>query len=177
MFIKSTISRRLFKTLLFIFFIVIAGYLLPNNVSSPIAAKDIEYWDSLSFWHYPWGQSGVHKGIDIFCKKGTDALSPVSGFIISKGYGSIAGNYIYIIGPKWRTYYFAHLDTILVKQWSYVKRGDVVGKVGNTGNAIDKPTHLHFSIKTIFPYFWLYDRKAVQGWRKIFYINPERYLK
>jgi peptidoglycan LD-endopeptidase LytH len=150
--------------------------LLPNNISSPIAKNDITKIDPESFWYFPWGESGVHKGIDIFCEKGTYILSPVSGFVIKKGYGTIAGNYIYIIGPKWRTYYFAHMDTTFVSVCKYISKGNVIGKVGNTGNAAGKPMHLHYTIETVFPYFWLYDSEAVDGWKKMFYLNPMDHL-
>lgn len=168
--------RFLKKLLWRLLLIITAGYLIPNNTSSPITKNNITKIDPESFWYYPWGESGVHKGIDIFCEKGTDILSPVSGFVIKKGHGSVAGNYIYIIGPKWRTYYFAHLDTMLVKTYKYINRGDVIGKVGNTGNAADKPAHLHYTIETMFPYIWLYDTKSVEGWKKMFYMNPVKQL-
>jgi len=155
-----------------ILLVIITGYLLPNNISAPIAIKDIDKIDPESFWYYPWGESGVHKGIDIFCKNGTPILSPVSGFVISRGYGSIGGNYIYIIGPKWRTYYFAHMDTMFANLFEYINKGDLIGKVGNTGNAANKPAHLHYAIETIFPYFWRYDSKAILGWKKMFYLDP-----
>ncbi len=156
--------------------IILIGCLLPNKVSSPIAKHDILKIDPESFWYYPWGEYGVHKGIDIFCLKNTKILSPISGFVISKGYGTISGNYIYIIGPKWHTYYFAHLDTIEVGLGSFVSRGDEIGRTGNTGNAANKPTHLHFSIQTILPYVWLYDNKDIEGWKKMFYLNPIKEL-
>lgn len=169
---------RIFFKKIFIglFLIIIIGYLIPNYISSPIALNDIDKIDPDSFWYYPWGESGVHKGIDIFCKTGTDILSPVSGFVISKGYGSIAGNYIYIIGPKWRTYYFAHMDTTFVNEYRFVNRTDIIGKVGSTGNAAGKPTHLHYAIETLFPYFWLYNTKAIDGWKKMFYLDPGKHL-
>jgi len=168
-----TLIKKILKILLII---VIIGYLIPNNISSPISENNISKIDPESFWYYPWGESGVHKGIDIFSEKGTIILSPVSGFVIKKGYGTVAGNYIYIIGPKWRTYYFAHMDTIFAKAYRYVSRGDTIGKVGNTGNAADKPAHLHYAIETIFPYIWLYDKHAIEGWKKMFYLNPGKYL-
>ncbi len=157
--------------------IILTGYLLPNSVISPIEKVQIEKIDPDSFWYYPWGESGVHKGIDIFCKTGTPVLSPVSGFVYRKGYGTISGNYIYIIGAKWRTYYFAHLDTTLVNQYSFVTKGQIVAAAGNTGNALYKPTHVHFSIETLLPYFWLYEKKEVQGWKKMFYLNPSKHIK
>jgi murein DD-endopeptidase MepM/ murein hydrolase activator NlpD len=156
--------------------IIAAGYLIPGNISSPIEPQNITKIDPESFWYYPWGESGVHKGVDIFCEKGTAILSPVSGFVISNNYGSIGGNYVYIIGAKWRTYYFAHMDTVFVNVCRFVKRGDIIGRVGNTGNVAGKPAHLHFAIETLFPYVWLYDSKAVEGWKKMYYLNPLKEL-
>jgi len=169
-------SKTAKKLFLFILAIILIGYLIPNNISSPIAQNDIEKIDPESFWYYPWGESGVHKGIDIFCKKETNILSPVSGIVIEKGFGSIAGNFIYLLGPKYRTYYFAHMDTIYVSEYKSLNRGDIIGKVGHTGKAADRPTHLHYAIETVFPYFWLYDNKAVKGWKKMFYLNPLNHL-
>ena len=167
----------LFKKILkFVIVIVIIGYIIPNNISSPISQNNISKIDPESFWYFPWGESGVHKGIDIFSEKGTAVLSPVSGFVIKKGYGTIAGNYIYMIGPKWRTYYFAHMDTVFIKAYKFISRGDIIGSVGNTGNAADKPPHMHYSIETLFPYIWLYEKNTIEGWRKIFYLNPMKYL-
>jgi peptidoglycan LD-endopeptidase LytH len=164
------------RCLKFIIRIIIIGYLIPNNISSPVSQINISKIDPESFWYYPWGESGVHKGIDIFCDKGIAILSPVSGFVIKKGYGTVAGNYVYIIGPKWRTYYFAHMDTMFVKAYKYINKGDTIGKVGNTGNATGKPAHLHYAIETIFPYIWLYDKYAIEGKKKMFYLNPMKYL-
>jgi peptidoglycan LD-endopeptidase LytH len=166
------LKKFLFTILGFIFL----GYAIPNNAVSPIEKNAITKIDPESFWYYPWGESIVHKGIDIFCDGGTNILSPVSGFIVNKGNGTISGNYIYILGSKWRTYYFAHMDTIFVNSPSYISKGDIIGKVGIGGNAKNKPSHLHYSIETLLPYFWLYDSKAVQGWKKMFYLNPKNYL-
>jgi hypothetical protein len=44
------------------------------------------------------------------------------------------------------TLYFAHLQTIIVEDDTYVKKGDTLGTVGNTGNARTTPPHLHFGI-------------------------------
>lgn len=169
---KQKVIRIIKKKLLGLLVVTIAGYLLPSNTSLPIAKNDIEKIDPQSFWYFPWGESGVHKGIDIFCDKGTDIIAPVYGYIYTGGYGSVAGNYVYMLGPKWRTYYFAHMDTIIVKQFAFVKKGDIIGKVGNTGNAIYSPYHLHYSIKSLLPYIWQYNKNVVYPWQRIFYINP-----
>ena len=52
----------------------------------------------------------------------------------------------------------------------------LIGTVGNTGNAINTPAHLHYAIVTIIPYPWRIDGSK-QGWRKMFYLNPIDFLK
>ena len=44
------------------------------------------------------------------------------------------------------SYYYAHLDRVAVKESQRVKPGDVLGYVGNTGNAGNMPAHLHFGV-------------------------------
>jgi peptidoglycan LD-endopeptidase LytH len=68
------------------------------------------------------------------------------------------------------------MNTTFDNVYSYVSRGDTIGKVGNTGNAIYRPTHLRYTIETVFPYFWLYSGKAIEGSKKMFYLNPMWYL-
>jgi len=61
-------------------------------------------------------------------------------------------------------YYYAHLDEQLVRKGQRVRRGDVVGTVGNTGNARTTPPHLHFGIYddgAIDPYPFLQRTDAV----------------
>jgi peptidoglycan LD-endopeptidase LytH len=156
--------------------IIMIQFIIPNKLITPIKSNDFIKIDSASFWYYPWGESGIHKGVDIFCKKNADVIAPIYGFITKKGYGSISGNYLYLLGPKLRLYYFAHLDTIVVNKFTWVAKGTVLGKAGNTGNAILSPTHLHFSIETILPYFWLRDKNAMEGHKKMYYLNPLKHL-
>ena len=47
------------------------------------------------------------------------------------------------------TAYYAHLDQQKVKTGQYVRKGQVIGTVGNTGNAKYTPAHLHFGIYKI----------------------------
>lgn len=169
-------TKYIIRVLVFCIIILLSGFLMPTNPISPIPKNTITKIDPESFWYFPWGDQGVHKGIDIFCEKNTSVLAPESGYIYAVGYGSISGNYIYILGPKWRTYYFAHLDTINVSEKSFVSKGTIIGKVGNSGNAQNKPYHLHFSIETIFPYFWLKDNNTLEGEKKMYYLDPTLYI-
>ncbi|MFA6277315.1 MAG: hypothetical protein WC622_11230, partial [Pedobacter sp.] len=46
----------------------------------PVLGASINSWDSKSYWHSPWGESKVHKGIDIFAPHKTEIISPINGF-------------------------------------------------------------------------------------------------
>lgn len=88
-----------------------------------------------------------HEGIDIFAPKGTPAVAAADGRITSVKDGGIGGKTIWL-RPEGKNYtlYYAHLDEQLVQEGQAVKKGDVVGTVGNTGNARTTPAHLHFGV-------------------------------
>lgn len=90
-----------------------------------------------------------HEGIDIFAPKLTPAVAAADGFIVGVREGGIGGKTVWL-RPEGKpfTLYYAHLDKQLVQEGQRVKKGDVVGLVGNTGNAQFTPAHLHFGIYT-----------------------------
>lgn len=55
------------------------------------------------------GSSVTLKGVDIFAKEETKLVSATHGIILAKGNISKGGNFVLILGPKWRLYYYAHL--------------------------------------------------------------------
>lgn len=155
--------------------ILIIGFLLPQNFSMPVEGATESDYNKDTFWYYPWGKSGTHKGIDVFAKKGTRLNAATSGLVLYAGEIKMGGNVVAILGPKWRIHYYAHLDEINTSTLSWASRGGEIGKVGDSGNAAGKPPHLHYSIVTLIPYPWRID-SAPQGWKKIFYLNPINYL-
>lgn len=89
----------------------------------------------------------VHEGVDIFASRGTLVVAAADGIVTSVGTNGLGGKVVWQVRPlRGESLYYAHLDTQLVKTGSYVRRGDVLGTVGNTGNARGGPTHLHFGI-------------------------------
>src|SRR5688572_13902938 len=90
-----------------------------------------------------------HEGIDIFAKKGTPVVAICDGFITSKANTPRGGKNLWLqpVGHVWSAYY-AHLDQQLVKSGQFVRKGQIIGTVGNTGNARYTPPHLHFGIYT-----------------------------
>ncbi len=88
-----------------------------------------------------------HQGVDIFAPRGTPVLAAADGIVTSVGTNGLGGNVVWEVRPlHGESLYYAHLETQLVKAGAYVKRGEVLGTVGNTGNARGGPTHLHFGI-------------------------------
>ncbi len=155
--------------------VVLAGFLFPQQLQMPVKGAAIHDYNQASYWAYPWGKSVVHKGVDIFAKKGTPVVSATRGWVVTAGYSKVAGNYVLILGPKWRFHYYAHLDAIEKFESRFLKRGQPIGNVGDSGNAKGKPCHLHYAIYTPVPNFWLADH-AIQGWKKAFYLNPIPWL-
>lgn len=164
--------RKLLSVLLLIIFI---GFLLPQDPVIPVKGAGINSWNHESFWYYPWGKSVVHKGIDIFANEGTPVIASVYGIVLYAGEIERGGNVVVVLGPKWRIHYYAHLKTRAVGCLSLVSTGGKIGEVGTSGNAVGKPPHLHYSIVSLFPYFWRID-SAHQGWKKMFYLNPQDHI-
>jgi len=143
----------------------------------PVAGATVKDWDTHSFWAYPWGTSITHKGIDIFKKKGTAIKSSTDGIVIYTAESGKGGKSVMILGPKWRFHYYAHLDEFKTRTFTPVYAGKTIGTVGDSGNAKGKPPHLHYSITTPFPYPHLIDLEAVHGWKKMFYLDPDVWLR
>lgn len=164
---------KLITVLLIIFTI---GFMLPEQHQIPVKGVTSKDWNPESFWYYPWGRSGTHKGIDIFAKEGTQVVASTSGLVLFTGNISMGGNVVYMIGPKWRFHYFAHLRESKISKFSLVNAGEVIGLVGSSGNAKGKPPHLHYSIKSLFPYLWKYDSNAKNSWKRMFFIDPGKFI-
>jgi murein DD-endopeptidase MepM/ murein hydrolase activator NlpD len=100
-------------------------------------------------WHAPRdGGSRVHKGIDIFAPKGTEVVAVVDGVISFIGDQKLGGHCIWLTTENGASFYYAHLDRWAAGLYEgmEVQAGDLVGYVGNTGNAKNTPSHLHFGI-------------------------------
>lgn len=156
--------------------IILIGFLIPQNLKMPVVGANSSSYNHKTFWYKGWGTSIVHKGVDIFAKKGTSVHSATWGIVLVATEFGKGGKFVLTLGPKWRLHYYAHLNEIKTKPLSFVTQNTEIGTVGNTGNAATTPAHLHYSIKSLFPYPWRID-DAPLGWKKMFYLNPIDYLK
>jgi murein DD-endopeptidase MepM/ murein hydrolase activator NlpD len=93
------------------------------------------------------GGRRAHRGVDIFAPRGTTALAAADGWVMRVETTKVGGNVVWIqpTFDNMRLYY-AHLDTQLVVPGQFVRAGEPIGTVGNTGNAITTPPHLHFGV-------------------------------
>jgi len=94
---------------------------------------------------------GWHHGDDIFAPLGAPILAVGSGTVFSVGWNKIGGNRLWLRDGQGNLFYYAHLSafTPLAVNGNKVKAGDVLGFVGNTGDAQGTPTHLHFEIHPV----------------------------
>lgn len=106
--------------------------------------------DIKSFWGMDRdGGERKHEGVDIFNKRGTPILAVEDGTISRVQITNLGGKVVWQrLGFAGPSIYYAHLDSQTVSEGQKVKKGEVLGLMGNTGNAITTSPHLHFGIYT-----------------------------
>lgn len=122
---------------------------------------------------YRAGRSGgrEHHAIDIHAPRGTPVLAVADGTVLKLHSGSRGGTALYLLGTDGRTrYYYAHLERYAggLREGGSVKAGEVVGYVGDSGNAAPGDYHLHFSVAVL--------RDARRWWEGI-NLNPYPLLR
>lgn len=91
----------------------------------------------------------LHEGIDIFAERGTPVVASTDGTVTRAAHGAGAGgNVVYLEMDDGTYFYYAHLDVVspVIHAGMEVEAGTVLGTVGDTGNAVGTPPHLHFEI-------------------------------
>ena len=120
----------------------VAGVVCP--VRGAVAGRDFS-----NDWGYPRSGGRFHQGNDIFAARGTPVVAVADGTVTRwnppsspTSLGGITVTYRIGDGSEW---YNAHLDSVAegISPGASVARGQVIGTVGNTGNARTTPPHLH----------------------------------
>jgi len=94
----------------------------------------------------------VHDAIDIPAAQGTPVIAAADGQIIKLFQSERGGTTIYQLSTdKKLIYYYAHLQRYAdgLTEGKFVRQGEVIGYVGDTGNAGTGNYHLHFSIAVV----------------------------
>ncbi len=103
-------------------------------------------------WGFPRGPGTPwehwHEGADIFAPTGTELLAAESGIISRLADGGRGGLALYIEGQSGSKHYYAHLNRYAdgIAEGRPVTAGQVVGYVGDSGNAAGGLPHLHYEI-------------------------------
>ena len=88
-----------------------------------------------------------HHGVDIFAPRDTAVVAASAGIVTSVATTAIGGNVVWVRDPRrGQSHYYAHLSRQAVATGQRVAAGEIIGYVGNTGNARGTPPHLHFGI-------------------------------
>lgn len=86
-----------------------------------------------------------HYGVDIVAPKDTPIKSVLDGFVIMSDWTRETGNSIGIQHANNTITFYKHNSTLLKKVGDYVKAGEAIAIIGNTGELTDGP-HLHFEL-------------------------------
>lgn len=110
------------------------GFVCPTGIS-PVAFGDT--------WGAPRSGGRRHQGVDMIGPIGTPILAVVNGFAQPKS-NTLGGITIWFTGDDGNKYYYAHLDHY--EKLGAVQAGEIIGYMGQTGNAKFSVPHLHFEV-------------------------------
>lgn len=101
------------------------------------------------------GKNAFHNGIDIAASSGNPIMATADGFVSHVKREKIGGNVVILSHGGGHTTVYCHLSKFKVKPGQKVKRGDVIGLIGNTGKSLGP--HLHYEVRvngtSINPYY------------------------
>lgn len=117
-----------------------------ERIAMPV--KGVRIKQVADTWGAARSEGRRHSGQDIFAKRGTPVYSATSGYVLRVGEGNLGGKSVFVLGAGGRRYYYAHLDDFAadLKAGDFVTTSSLLGYVGNTGNAVNTPPHLHFGV-------------------------------
>jgi murein DD-endopeptidase MepM/ murein hydrolase activator NlpD len=117
---------------------------------------------------------GWHHGDDIFAAIGTPVLAVAHGTVFSVGWNKIGGWRLWLRDDAGNEFYYAHLSAYspYAVNGAIVDAGDVLGFVGDTGDAAGTPSHLHFEVHPLGLLGLGYDgavdpTKYLDGWKRL----------
>ena len=120
-----------------------------NGMTLAMPVVGVQPYDLSNSWHNARdGGRRKHKGIDIFAPKGTGIVAVADGIISYIGEQPKGGLCLWLTTENGTSFYYAHLDRWApgLYEGMEVRTGDLLGYVGNTGNARTTPPHLHFGV-------------------------------
>lgn len=134
------------------------GTPVPLHLAMPIAGVDPEELeDTFNEVH----NGHKHEALDIPAARGTPVMAVAEGNVVKLFDSKAGGTTVYQFdNTRTYCYYYAHLDRYApgLKENTLLRKGDVLGYVGSTGNASPDAPHLHFEVSKLGP-----DKKWWEG--------------
>ncbi|XID74997.1 M23 family metallopeptidase [Alkanindiges sp. WGS2144] len=130
----------------------------------PVPVKGVKPRQLKDTWGAARSSGRRHEGIDIMAARGTKVLSSTAGVVVDMRNNKLGGKVIWVAGPAGSYHYYAHLSKHKrgLNVGDRVKKGQVIGYVGNTGNARGGSPHLHYGVYlsgkgrgAVNPYYYL----------------------
>jgi len=100
------------------------------------------------------GEERRHEALDILAPRGTPVVAAADSTVVKLFTSKPGGITVYAFDPSERySYYYAHLDHYAnsLQEGQHLKKGELIGYVGTTGNADPSTPHLHFAIFELGP--------------------------
>lgn len=120
-----------------------------NGLALHIPVVGVQPFDLANSWGDARdGGRRKHRGIDIFAPRGTPVVACADGIVSFIGDQPKGGHCVWLTTENGASFYYAHLDRWAsgLYEGMEVQAGDLLGFVGNTGNARTTPPHLHFGV-------------------------------
>ena len=124
----------------------------PGNLLIPV--RGIQPAELADTFNQIRGGTRIHEALDIMAPRGREIVAVEDGKVAKIFTSKQGGLTFYQFDPTERfTYYYAHLDRYApgLVEGKPLKRGELVGYVGSTGNANPDAPHLHFAIFELGP--------------------------
>ena len=119
-----------------------------------VPVEGMKYAQLSDNFDQPRGKERHHEALDIIAPKGTKVVAVSDGKVAKLFNSKPGGLTVYQFDPSEKmAYYYAHLDKYAdgLKEGADIKRGDLIGYVGVTGNSDPKAPHLHFAVFELTP--------------------------
>ncbi len=126
----------------------------PPGASLSIPVQGITVADLSDTFGDPRSGERAHEALDIMAPTGTPVLAVADGHVEKLFDSRLGGLTLYQFEPSGRfAYYYAHLDRYApgLHEGQPLRRGEVIGYVGATGNADPTAPHLHFAVFALGP--------------------------
>lgn len=121
---------------------------LPAPTELPVPVEGVQARRIADTWGGTRSGGRRHEGVDIFAARGTPVRSSTRGLVLRVADYGLGGRQVWVLGPGGERHYYAHLDDFApgIARMDIVRPGDLLGFVGDTGNARGTPPHLHYGI-------------------------------